>query len=293
MFNRFSQVLLRRQAALRAFQPVRFYSVHSKYAGRLAERARKQGITVDELLEQAKPKAEEVKKNDVADLVEQAKHFTKKSESAEVADTPEAQAGEAVKKATSGDGSKTTMELDSFIDVEKFKLHDKKGIELLWKTRFLNTTGAFSGSMLPDPFSRLYINARKYPTFVLPLPHKAHGIELHYVQWSFVSSQTVYCLITSLAQYKLHGEYAHPHTTFMLHTDLAADKGVILTNSVVQENQITPENAALLILNLQRFYTAEPTTPQGLQKLDLLRQFNTGDTNFSVDTLIESTETLD
>jgi len=265
---------------------VRFYSnVHDKYAAQLAAKAERQGLTLDELLLHAQPQVEEQKRSDVADLIKQAENFKKKPS------TPNAEQKDPGLSQVKA--SPTTMELDSFVDVEKFDKHDAKDIEMLWKARFVDSPLGFCGSMTADAFSRLYVNARKYPTFVLPLPHPTHGIELHYVQWSFVTSQTIHCLITSLAQYKLHTEYAQPHTTFMVHTDFAASKGIVLTNSVVQDKQVSMENAALLVLNLQRFYTATQDTKHGEAKLDLLRQFNTGDTSFSVDKLIEATETLD
>lgn len=278
------------RAASRLNTPVRLplrhhSSFHEKYAAKLRAKAQSQGITVEELLAKAQPESEKLRLSDVAELQTQTKAFRNKAVS-ESSKQPKTLQGLPKSKPLS-------MDLDSFVDVDKLRPHAAKEIEMLWKARFLNTPNAFSGAMSADAFSKLYINARKYPTFVLPLPHKAHGIELHYVQWSFVTSETVYCLITSLAQYKLHTEYAHPHTTFMLHTNLAADKQVVLTNAVIQDNEVSTENAALLVLNLQRFYTADPKTVHGQPKADLLRQFNTGDASFSVDKLIEATETLD
>lgn len=266
---------------LARLRPVARYStIHDKYAKKLAAKAERQGLTLEELLLHAQPQVEEQKRSDVADLIEQAKNFKKKK----AAEVPE------IEKAIKAKPS--TMELDSFVDVEKFSKHNAREIEMLWKARFVNSKQSFSGSMNSDAFSKLYINARKYPTFVLPLPHKAHGVELHYVQWSFVTSKTVYCLITSLAQYKLHNEYAQPHTTFMVHTDFA-DRGIVLTNTVIQDNQATKENAALLVLNLQRFYTAQADNEHGAAKLELLHKFNSGDASFDVDKLIQATETID
>lgn len=274
--------------ALRLNSPVRFaVRLHSnfqeKYATKLQAKAIDQGVTVEELLANARTGSEKLRRSDVADLQKQAKNFRQRYAGASTA--------EKLQKLPKS--KPRSMNLDSFVDVAKLRPHPVKEIEMLWKARFLDTPNAFSGSMSAGAFSKLYINARKYPTFVLPLPHKAHGIELHYAQWSFVTSETVYCLITSLAQYKLHTEYAHPHTTFMLHTNLAADKQIVLTNAVIQGNEISTENAAITVLNLQRFYTADAESVHGRPKVDLLRQFNTGDANFSTEKLIEATETLD
>lgn len=247
---------------------------------------------MDELLQKSasKTKADEV--YDPFDLVTKANAKQEKppAEKAEKAQSPL----EAVARAASTSStSAKTKDLSTFVDVEALAKHDTKEIEMIWKARFINKQTEFCGALNSDAYARLYVNARKYPTFVLPLP-QGEGVELYYSQWSFVGNYTIHCLITPLAEYKLHQEYAHPRVSVMMHSDFLTDKGIALHNASLQDNEISMDNAVLLTLNLLRFYTADPAASEHSRaKIDLLRQFNTGDTSFSTDKLIEATETLD
>lgn len=293
------QILRRTRAPLlagRVIRPVgmslyRPYSIYEKYKEKLEKRARDQNKTIEDLLKETK----EHKKPEIYDplrLVEKAhQKQAKKTEQPEAEDSIAQEEPKPSPGKTESGASK--QNLDSFIDVDKLKLHDTKQIELIWKARFVDKTNDFCGSLNADTFSRLYVNARRYPTFVLPLPHEKEGVELHYVQWSFTEAETIHCLITSLAEYKLHGEFASPHTTILIHTDLLASKGLALMNAIVQTNKVPLHDAVLLALNLQRFYTAKGDSSHSVAKLQLLKEFNTGDANFSVDKLIEAAETLD
>lgn len=66
-------------------------------------------------------------------------------------------------------------------------------------------------------------------------------------------------MLTSLAEYKLHKEYAKPHTTLMFHQELVADTGIVLMNGRVEEDvPLSMDEAQLLLLNVQRFYGGTP-----------------------------------
>lgn len=185
-------------------------------------------------------------------------------------------------------------DLDSFVALDKFRLHDAKEIEMLWKARFADKDRQFCGVVNGETFSRIYRNARQNPNFVLPLPHEEQGAELHFVQWSFVGPFTLHCILTSVAEYKLHQEYARPHTTMMFHSELLADKNVALMNgSVEPDANLNHDQGLFLSLNVQRFYGADEKSESGLRKTALLHQFNSNSQSFSVDALLTETETLD
>lgn len=277
--------------------PRRFYSdVFDRYKEKLREKAQKEGLSVEELLQKTMAKSGSSEAYDPFDLVakananQQAKTATKESGESTPAKTPQEALARAASEAST---SAKTKDLSTFVDVEALGQHDTAEIEMIWKARFVNKATEFCGALKSDAFARLYVNARKYPTFVLPLPH-GDGVELYYMQWSFVGNYTIHCLITPLAEYKLHQEYAHPRVSLMLHSDFLTEKGIALHNAALQDNEISMDNAVLLTLNLLRFYTADPAGNQHSRaKIELLRQFNTGDTSFSTDKLIEATETLD
>ena len=110
---------------------------------------------------------------------------------------------------------------------------------------------------------------------------------MHFVQWSFAGPQTTHCMLTTLAEYKLHKEYAKPHTTLMFHQELVNSKNLVLMNGQVEEEAaLSMDDAQLLVLNVQRFYGAVGDEALIKRKHELLRAFTTSE-NFDVDTLIE------
>lgn len=187
-----------------------------------------------------------------------------------------------IKKDTPKEPFKT---LNLFIDVEKAFALPKKELELIWRARFLNAERTMNASLSAVQFSNMYANAFKNPSFILPLPKGGDGYEMHFVQWSFVGPQTTYCMFTTVAEYKLHKEYAKPHTTLMFHQELAEKTDVVLMNGQVEEDvSLTLDEAQLLVMNTQRFYGGLAT--QSPKKLQLLRAFTLGSEDFSMDELI-------
>lgn len=176
--------------------------------------------------------------------------------------------------------------LNSYLDTEKIKDLTNKEIEFLWRARFAKDDRSMVGLLNGQQFSQMYAMAFKFRTFVLPLPKESGGYEMHFVQWAFVGPQTTHCMLTTLAEYKLHKEYAKPHTTLSFHQELVESNDVVFMNAhVEQEANLSLEDAHLLVLNIQRFYGAMNTVSQS--KLDLLHAFNSGNAEFDMEKLIE------
>ena len=96
-------------------------------------------------------------------------------------------------------------------------------------------------------------------------------------------------LFTHLAEFKLRGEYAQPHTTVTHHLDLADAKGVVLAQgSVVEGRGISVEEGKWLLMCLQKFYGGEG---EGERK-KLLEQFSQGDGGFRLEQLLEEAEKI-
>lgn len=256
----------------------------AKYGAKLEQRAKAEGMTVPELLQKARAACGAHPGESNASRVGPARPaVTATNERPSTA----ASSAAASKLPRAGGGEQAT--LDQYVDVEKLSRHSAAEIEMLWKARFLNREREFCGVIDAVAFARLYVNARRCPLFVLPLAHADNGVELHYVQWHIVNSNTVYCLLTTLAQYKLKGEFSEPHTTLMLHADFLMEKQIVLENARFEDNKITQSQSSLLVLLLQRFYTAAP----GSTKAELLQRFNRGDPQFSVDEVLTAADTLD
>lgn len=282
-------------------------SVADRYRAKLEQKAAAEGAnSIQDLKDKYQDKIESQKK-----IFDETDPYAKiNAQSSNNDETPTlnqtgAAASEAIKNAPKVPSS-DIKDLDSFIDVSKFKLHNRKEIEMLWKMRFSANPRAICGIIEGDTFSHMYKNARQNPMFVLPLPREdssakedidaseKNGIEMHLVQWSFVGPYTIHCIFTTLAEYKLHQEYARPHTTLIIHSDLLADKGFALMNGNIEKDAaIGVEESHLLTLFLQKFYSASPDTEAGKRKLAILSGFTQGDTNFSIDNLVAEVERLD
>ncbi|AET37790.1 Atp11p Ecym_2031 [Eremothecium cymbalariae DBVPG len=195
--------------------------------------------------------------------------------------------------------------LNSFLNVEKMKQLSKQEVEFLWRARWMEKDNMLNAVVPVDVFNKMSSNAKSNPILVLPLPRDIQaantegqgeqGIEMHYIQWQFVGPKTVHCIMTSLAEYKLHKGFARPHTTFQFHLDLAEEKKIVLMNGQVETDaNISLQEAQLLLLNVQRFYGAMGDhTTMAKARLKILKDFNTGSSDFNVDLLISLSQSME
>lgn len=184
--------------------------------------------------------------------------------------------------------------LSSFVDVGKMAELPEKELQFIWKARFQSKEGAMHATLNATQFANIYANAFKNPNFILPLPKEGQGYEMHFVQWAFVGPYTTHCMLTSLAEYKLHKEYAKPHTTLMFHQELVDDSGLVMMNGQLEtDSHLTLDEAQLLVLNVQRFYGGLTESSGSARKLALLNAFTQGSTHFDMDNLIEEAASFD
>ncbi|CCH44463.1 hypothetical protein BN7_4027 [Wickerhamomyces ciferrii] len=184
--------------------------------------------------------------------------------------------------------------LSSFVDVEKISELPLKELEYIWRARFAKHDNALISLVPGEVFDKLYKNARENPTFVLPLPREGEGFDLHYIQWQFVGPNTVHCMFTTLMEFKVHKEFARPHTSIIFHTELKDDKDVVLMNGTVEKDAAVklPESQ-LLLLNVQRFYGVLAETEASKRRLQLLKDFTSGSSNFTVEALLAEAQSLE
>ncbi|EGW30112.1 uncharacterized protein SPAPADRAFT_63732 [Spathaspora passalidarum NRRL Y-27907] len=261
---------------------VRYNSISAKYQAKLAQKAKQVGAaSVEEL------------KLKLADQIEQTKKELNKIDplaELEAYERKQAMKAQATKPAIpiAKDTPKLPYKvLNDYVDLDKLKELPRREIEYIWKARFQDKQKSVHAVIDAVPFAAMYANAFKNPNFILPLP-RDNGYEMHFVQWAFVGPATVHCMLTTVAEYKLHGEYAKPHTTLSFHQEVS-DKGVILMNGVIENDTIPMDEAQLLVLNVQRFYGMGE---QNEKKLKLLKQFTTGDDGFSTEDLIKEATTF-
>ncbi|KAF4550218.1 ATP11-like protein [Elsinoe fawcettii] len=177
--------------------------------------------------------------------------------------------------------------LSSYIDVDKFRDLPEKEIETLWRLRHANNPRSLCGVVKANIFNQIVQAAKKNPQFILPIPREGQGAELHFLQWTFPSDTTATVLFTNLAEFKLRGEFAQPHTTVTHHTDLLGEKGVVLVEgNVLPDRGLTVDEGQFLVMMLTKFYGQGEESP----RRHLLGQFTKGDETFSVEQLLEEAE---
>jgi len=193
-----------------------------------------------------------------------------------------------------GTPEKPYKTLNSFVDVAKVSELPHKELEFIWKARFQSQDNALISMVPSEVFDKLYKNARENPIFVLPLPRGEDGIELHYIQWQFVGPNTIHCMFTTLLEFKTHKEFARPHTSLIFHTELKDSNGVVLMNgNVEKDSAVKLPEAQLLLLNVQRFYGALAETEATKRRVQLLKDFTAGSSDFSVDALVAEAQSLE
>jgi ATP synthase F1 complex assembly factor 1 len=192
--------------------------------------------------------------------------------------------------------------LNSFLDLEKVKTLPEKEVQALWRLRHAANPQSIHFSVPADVYRSLLQNAKRHPAFVLPVPREIptedasetgktqQAAELHYLQFAHPHVDTTTLLFTSLAEFKLRGEFASPHTTVTFHQELADSHGVVLGQGVVVENKgVSVDEARWLVMCMQKFYV---WSEEGRGRGELLSMFTKGDTGFQVERLIDEAEKI-
>jgi ATP synthase mitochondrial F1 complex assembly factor 1 len=193
--------------------------------------------------------------------------------------------------------------LDDIIDLSKARTLPDKELTAIWRLRHANSPQNICAVIPAAAYRAMEDAARTSPQFVLPVPHESQGAEIHFLQWTFdAPSQTSTVLFTQLAEFKVRGEFAQPHTTITHHLDLLEERGLVMMQGQVMDGRgVSPEQARWLVMCLQRFYggwesevQASELTGERKQRADerrkLLDWFASGDERFTVEKLLEEAE---
>ncbi|KAI9674446.1 MAG: hypothetical protein M1817_001784 [Caeruleum heppii] len=196
--------------------------------------------------------------------------------------------------------------LSAYLDIPKTLALPSETISNLWRLRHASSPTSLCATIPLETYTNISATARQHPQFILPLPRKdsstetpkagaetdvGTGAEIHFLQWTFPTPTTATVLFTHLAEYKLRGEYAQPHTTITHHLDLAPEKGIVLlVGQVVEGRGVSVEEAKWLVMCLQRFYGGVGEREQEGKRRRLLEMFSQGDGGFRVEDLVEEAE---
>lgn len=162
--------------------------------------------------------------------------------------------------------------LSSFLNVSRLfeTPHTSEQVSALWTAYHLSRSqgtgrGYVCASIPLDTYHRMSDVAKRYPTFIIPVPRDQPGegeraYEFYFMQWDFHEApevpslesaknpfvtgrrgnpQTSTVLFTPLQEYKLRQSFATPYLVLTHYTDLAKTHGVVLLRG-----EITPSAAA-------------------------------------------------
>ncbi|ROT39716.1 ATP11-domain-containing protein [Sodiomyces alkalinus F11] len=314
-------------------------AITDKYREKLERKARQEGLSsIDELKAAYSNKIDELNKKDVAELARlrskmmpqqqptpppsptsasspsstasptlsssDSASSTIETSSTLSSESPESASSAARPKKPASSGIKTLAEI---LNLPKARELPAKELTAIWRLRNASNPNSLCAVIPAATYATMEATARRYPTFVLPVPREGQGAEIHFLQWVFddVETHTASVLFTQLAEFKARGEFAQPHTTITHHSDLARDSAsglVLMQGQVVDGRGASVEDARWLVVCLQRFYggwdvetAGEPDAERlkrALERRRLLEWFSQADPNFTVEKLLEEAERM-
>ncbi|KAI0863180.1 ATP11 protein-domain-containing protein [Xylaria cubensis] len=196
--------------------------------------------------------------------------------------------------------------LSEIVDLPKVRKLPVEELSAIWRLRHASSANSLCAVIPTSTYAALERTALEHPTFVLPVPREGQGAEIHFLQWVFDAvSGTTTVLFTQLAEYKARGEWAQPHTTVTHYPDYGDGEGggivglsheknqgvVLMAGSLVEGRGASVDDARWLVMLLQRFYGEEGLGGDSAKR-KLLVDFSKGDSNFSIEKLLEESERL-
>ncbi|KAF2176667.1 ATP11-domain-containing protein [Zopfia rhizophila CBS 207.26] len=192
--------------------------------------------------------------------------------------------------------------LNSFLDLEKISTLPQKEIQTLWRLRHASNPQSLHFYLPTSTFTTLVKAAKLHPSFILPLPRstteettpegapQGQAAELHYLQFAHPHPHTTTLLFTTLAEFKLRGEFASSHTTITFHSELSQSHDLVLgQGTVVSGRGVSVDEARWLVMCMQKFYVVEE---EGKGREELLEMFTKADSGFTVERLLEEAEKI-
>ncbi|GAN00828.1 protein ATP11 [Mucor ambiguus] len=244
----------------------------AKYAQKIQEIAKREGLTVEQLKQKIKDEAAKKLKaaqpKKVAPKV--VTETTKKASAATIA----------AKSQLPYDSSAPT--LDKLVKLELLENETPENIAKIWNAGHANKD-CITAAIPSDVYDKLYKRSQEYPMFVVPMPRE-EGVEFMFLQFNFHQVN-----FTSLLEYKTKGSEARPFLTLTHFPELEKSKGIVLMKGEINDDprMLDTANAQFLAFSLQQFYVTGSE-----DKLKLVEQFHKTPAEFDFQKLIKSVETL-
>jgi ATP synthase mitochondrial F1 complex assembly factor 1 len=285
-------------------------NIAEKYREKLHRKVREEGLEdISQLKERYANKIQDLKKKDSVSVPgldallgdepapssppSSASSTSTSTESSSITDPPPPPPQ--APRPSSSSGKQSIKPLSSILDLPKARALPTKELSAIWRLRHSASSNSLCAVIPTKTYTLLAATARQHPTFILPVPRPDSGAEIHFLQWVFdAESSTSTVLFTQLAEYKLRGEWAQPHTSITHYWDkemAESQDAVLMAGQLVEGRGASVQDAQWLVMLMQRFYGEEGMAGEG-GKRKLLEQFGKGDGEFSVDKLLEESEKL-
>ncbi|KAJ3129719.1 hypothetical protein HK098_000498 [Nowakowskiella sp. JEL0407] len=295
----FIRQITRHQPIRPLFQSIRFYSVSEnlvdKYRDKLQEKAKEKGVSVNDLLTEAK-KTNTAQPLPILDSINSA------------AETPKP-----VKKTIKQAPPSHIKPLSSILKLDHILEESAERISTIWNSYHQSKHNCISAVIQEEFWVKLKERAKEYPLFILPLPRstsESQGYEFFFLQFT-PSLHEIY--ITPLIEYQTHRENAKPAFVITHYPDLLDlqnlqlregfigdfsldssknSKGIVLMHGepVVYGDEapkVSVADAQTLIYQLQLYYVTG-----GDEMFKLVEDFYKNPKNFQYHWLIEMLEKM-
>ncbi|KAI9765139.1 MAG: hypothetical protein M1835_007446 [Candelina submexicana] len=285
---------------------VRFLATHSepnrvidKYRDKLDRKVKEEGLKdVDELKEVYKEKIQSLRRTaSIAPTASTSPFSAPPPPPKQSEPEPESEPKTTAETTSAPEPSKplpSIKPLSAILNLPKALLLPPTEISYLWRLRHASNPNSLSATIPSETYAIIASTAQKHPHFILPLPRPGRGAEIHFLQWTFPTPNTSTVLFTHLAEYKLRGEYAQPHTTVTHHLDMSEEKGIVLLQgNVVEGRGVSVEEGKWLLMCLQKFYgSVGLDAGEKERRRRLLEMFSEGHGDFRVEELVEEAEKI-
>ncbi|GAA5885847.1 hypothetical protein JCM5296_000163 [Sporobolomyces johnsonii] len=288
-----------------------------KYRAALEAKAKKEGVTVEELkrrsAEAMKAKEAEEKAKGAESLgpVEAGSVETRKQGESPVEEVVKPLPSASKQATPAKKGDSPVKPLHEIMDLSKVSDLTTSALSQLWTT-YHQAKGFLSAAIPNETYLRMISSARKYPIFVLPLTRDVVGeapdgsetdqaVEMHFLNWALLPQppsvnepvpppSTV--LFTPLAEYKARQEFAQPYLILTHYTDLSSSHGLVLMRGEISANvALNDTDAQVLAVRMQLFYNDSGKGGEvEQQRRELLRAFHETPQEFDVQKLIKAGE---
>ncbi|GAA5934633.1 hypothetical protein JCM1841_001788 [Sporobolomyces salmonicolor] len=289
-----------------------------KYRAALEAKAKKEGVTVEELKRRsaeamkAKQAVEKAKGAESLGPVAAGSVETRKEGERSVEEEVVKPLPSASKQATPAKkGDSPVKPLHEIMDLSKVPDLTTSALSQLWTT-YHQAKGFLSAAIPTETYLRMISSARKYPLFVLPLTRDVVGeapdgsetdqaVEMHLLNWALLPQppsvnepvpppSTV--LFTPLAEYKARQEFAQPYLILTHYTDLSSSHGLVLMRGEISTHvALNDTDAQVLAVRMQLFYNDSGKGGEvEQQRRELLRAFHETPEEFDVQKLIKAGE---